>query len=625
MSFSGSPPDEFGQPLSLARQVAQLLVLPVSARLGSQTPSRDTLKPLIQEVGIGGIWLRDGHVAEAILLLEQVQEWAPLPLLVAAEAGQGVALPGATPFPHPLGLSRLGSEAELWAERWGQITAREAAAIGIHWLLSPVVEPLGAGGVGIESLALAEDPLSALQLASAFVRGCEHISINGAVLTTASSFPGLGAAALSSDPSSLLGTDSVPLTRTAATTNPLRPQLSTPIAQLQETLWLPFRGLVNQVGAIRVAHVVLPEWDERWPITFLPGRLTQLLRQEWGFTGLIVVDSLDLTMQGTEHHQGFLAELADPGTLAVRALQAGADLILAPGDPMVALTAILEAVRQGSLNPTQIAQSVTRVLRAKQRVLAGVSPWLKEVWPALAETDFSTVAGWMGSTDRTDPDGSRGSPAEQLKPVLLGDPIAKESALGKLFSTRPNLPSRLQRAEQLGSLLAEKDIAPCQAAMARGGVEGGQPLSLPVEPGWLNWIWQDPPLDTSTLTLESPALRIPLTLRIPPLLSDALTPLPGLEASLNTATGLIFQGFLRDPLPNYVLDWLQQHRERVSAVVLYGSLSLYRRLQAHFQWANTLHSLNRDPWAQEEVMRRLFPKNASPEGSEETRQTIKKK
>ncbi|MEN9262213.1 MAG: glycoside hydrolase family 3 N-terminal domain-containing protein, partial [Thermostichus sp. HHBFW_bins_43] len=457
-------------------------------------------------------------------------------------------------------------------------------------------------------------------LASAFVRGCELIALNSAgcpgILTTASSFPGLGSAALPSASSSLLGSDSVPLTRAAATTNPLRPQLSTPIAQLQETLWLPFRGLVNQVGAMRIAHVVLPEWDERWPITLLPGRLTQLLRQEWGFTGLIVVDSLE---------QGFLAELADPGTLAVRALQAGADLILAPPEPKVALAAILEAVRQGSLNPTQIAQSVTRVLRAKQRVLAGVSPWLKEVWPALAETDFTTVAGWMGSTERTEPDGSRGSPAEQLKPVLLGDPIAKESALGKLFSTRPNFPSRLQRAEQLGALLVEPDIAPCQAAMARGGVEGGQPLSLPIGPGWLNWIWQDPPLDPGTLSLESPALRIPSTLRIPPLLSDALTPLPGLEASLNTATGLIFQGFLRDPLPHYVLDWLQQHRERVAAVVLYGSLSLYRRLQGHFQWANTLHSLNRDPWAQEEAMRRLFPKNASPEGSEEARQTIKKK
>ncbi|MEN9261644.1 MAG: glycoside hydrolase family 3 N-terminal domain-containing protein, partial [Thermostichus sp. HHBFW_bins_43] len=202
MSFSGSPPDEFGQPLSLARQVAQLLVLPVSARLGSQVPGRDTLKRLIQEVGIGGLWLRGGHVAEAFLLLEQVQEWAPLPLLVAAEAGRGVALSGATPFPHPLGLSRLGSEAELWAERWGQIIAREAAAIGIHWLLNPVVEPLGEGGVGIESPALAEDPLSALQLASAFVRGCELIALNSAgcpgILTTASSFPGLGSAALPS-------------------------------------------------------------------------------------------------------------------------------------------------------------------------------------------------------------------------------------------------------------------------------------------------------------------------------------------------------------------------------------------------------------------------------------------
>ncbi len=620
MSFSGSPPDEFGQPLSLARQVAQLLVLPVSARLGSQAPSRDILKRLIQEVGIGGIWITEGHVAETLLLVEQLQEWAPLPLLVAAEAGRGLALQGATPFPHPLGLSRLGSEAELWAEQWGQITAREAAAIGINWLLNPVAGPLGEG---MESLALAEDPLSALQLARAFVRGCEQATPDstGGILTTASSFPGKGWR----DPVQA-GLGPSPQT----TDTPWCPRLTLTLAQLQEGPWLPCRGLVEQVGAILVSHVVLPEWDERWPITLLPGRLTQLLRQQWGFTGLIVVDSLD---------QGFLAELAASGTesfpnsLAVRAFQAGADLILAPPDPMVSLGAILEAVQQGSLNPTQIAQSVTRVLRAKQRILPSASALLKQVWPALAETDFSAVGGWMGAKDATDPALKGGSPAEQLKPVLLGDPIPKDkdygpltrTALGKWFNRRSHLTSALHRAAQMGSLLAEKDIAPCQAAMARGGVEGGQPLSLPIEPGWLNWIWQDPPLGTTDLQLQSPALRIPAALRIPPLFSDALTPLPWLEASLNTATGLIFQGFLRDPLPNYVLDWLQQHRERVAAVVFYGSLSVYRRLQAHFQWANTIHSLNRDPWAQAEAMERLFPNRGIPEGSEEARRTIKKK
>ncbi|MEN9210946.1 MAG: glycoside hydrolase family 3 N-terminal domain-containing protein, partial [Thermostichus sp. DG02_2_bins_29] len=137
MTVSGSPPYEFGQPLSLLRQVAQLLVVPVSARLGSLYapgsgyPDRDLLKKLVQEIGIGGVWLRDGHVAEAILLLEQLQEWAALPLLVAADASRGLALAGATPFPHPLGLSRLGTEAESWAEQWGRITSREAMAIGI--------------------------------------------------------------------------------------------------------------------------------------------------------------------------------------------------------------------------------------------------------------------------------------------------------------------------------------------------------------------------------------------------------------------------------------------------------------------------------------------------------------
>ncbi|MFS8891851.1 glycoside hydrolase family 3 N-terminal domain-containing protein, partial [Synechococcus sp. R55.2] len=429
---------------------------------------------------------------------------------------------------------------------------------------------------------------------------------------TASSFPGKGWR----DPVQA-GLKPSPKT----TDTPWCPRLTLTLAQLQEGPWLPFRGLVEQVGAILVSHVVLPEWDERWPVTLLPGRLTQLLRQEWGFGGLIVVDSLD---------QGCLAELANangPNSLAVRAFQAGADLILAPPDPMASLAAVLEAVQQGSLSAAQLAQSVTRVLRAKQRLLPAASALLKQVWPALAETDFSTVGGWMGARDPTDPALNRGSPAEQLKPLLLGDPIPKDSALGKLFNRRSSLPSALHRAAQMGSLLAEKDIAPCQAAMARGGVEGGRPLGPPAEPGWLNWIWQDPPLGAADVQLQSPALHVPAALGMLPVLSDALTPLPWLEAALNNAPGFIFQGFLRDPLPNYVLDWLQQHRERVAAVVIYGNLSLYRRLQAHFPWANAIHSLNRDPWAQAEVMERLFPNCTLSEGSESqaARQTIKKK
>ncbi len=595
MTRSGSLLPEFGQPLSLLRQVAQLVVVPVSARLGSlyapaadgPYPSREVLRKLVQEVGIGGIWLQGGHVAEAILLLEQLQEWAALPLLVAVNASRGLPLQGATAFPHPLGLSRLGEEAESWAEQWGRIVSREAAALGINWLLNPWV----ASQPGGDSYPLAEDPNTVLALARAFVAGCEQtaLAVGHGILTTAAAFPGM------------VGSELPPAADLTPTNLPWRPLLTLPVAQLQETLWLPFRQLIHQVGAILVSHVVLPEWDERWPITLLPGRLTQLLRQEWGFTGLIVVDALD---------QGFLAELADPVTLAVRALQAGADLLLSPPEPLRVIQGIAEAVQAGyggpgSLNPTQIAQSVTRVLRAKERTIAGVSPLLQEVWPALAETDFSSVAGWMGATGRTDPGGTRGSPAEQLKPVLLGDPISKDSALGKLFSGRPGLPARCRPLERLGLLLTEPDIAPCQAAMARGGVEGGQPFPWPPEPGWWNWIWQDPP--ACELHLESPALAIPLALRIPPLCSDPLTPLPLLEEALAKATGLLVQCFVEGDLPTYVLDLLQRQQPQIGGIVLYGNLPLYRRLQAQFPQLNTVHSLNRDPVAQREVMRRLFP------------------
>ena len=108
------------------------------------------------------------------------------------------------------------------------------------------------------------------------------------------------------------------------------------------------------------AHVTVPALEPKEvPATVSPAILTDLLRRELGFQGLVSTDALD--MRG-------LSQLFDSGEAAVRALEAGADLILMPPDPRAAVKAVAAAVRSGRLSQARLDESVRKLLEAKWRL-----------------------------------------------------------------------------------------------------------------------------------------------------------------------------------------------------------------------------------------------------------------
>ena len=108
------------------------------------------------------------------------------------------------------------------------------------------------------------------------------------------------------------------------------------------------------------AHIAVPALDDPGlPATLSPKILTGVLRDELGFRGLIVTDALD--MGGIAH--GFAV-----GDAAVRALEAGADVLLMPADPKAAIDAVARAVKSGRITTKRIDDSVMRILAAKARV-----------------------------------------------------------------------------------------------------------------------------------------------------------------------------------------------------------------------------------------------------------------
>lgn len=342
--------------LSLAQLVAQMVVVRASGHLFDHQiqypdwePSQATLRGLVQDLGVGGVILLGGSAAELAYRCQELQSWAPIPLLIAADIEEGVGqrFAGATQFP-PLGA--LGSIAERDLERakelataMGAATAQEAIALGVNWILGPVVDVNNnPQNPVINVRAFSDRPEIVAQLATAFIAGTRPYP----VLTAAKHFPGHG--------------------DTQTDSHLELPVLNHPRHRLETLEWPPFKAAIAaDVDAVMTAHLLLPALDKNFPATLSQPILTGILRQKLGFDKLIVTDAL--VMGAIAHRYGV-------NEAPLLALEAGADILLMPGDPAGAIAAIVAAVETGRVRRERIQKSVERIFRAKERVFAPSSP-----------------------------------------------------------------------------------------------------------------------------------------------------------------------------------------------------------------------------------------------------------
>lgn len=336
--------------LSLAQQVAQLVMVRASGHLFDHQRDYPHIEATaaalgywLGELGIGSVILLGGSAAEVGLRSQQLQSWATLPLLIAADIEEGVGqrFAGATWFPPPMALGAIAQQdlplALTLAEQMGAITAQEALAIGLNWILAPVVDVNNnPANPVINVRAFGETVPVVSQLTAAFIRGAQQQPI----LTTAKHFPGHG--------------------DTATDSHLQLPTLSHDLSRLDAVELPPFRSAIAAgVDGIMTAHVNIPALDAAYPATLSAGLLTGMLRQELGFQGLIVTDALVM---------GAIAQRYDPNEAAVLAVEAGADVLVMPADPEKTIRAICDAVTEGRLSADRIRYSAERVWRAKHKV-----------------------------------------------------------------------------------------------------------------------------------------------------------------------------------------------------------------------------------------------------------------
>jgi beta-N-acetylhexosaminidase len=346
--------------MSLDEKIGQLVAVGLNATyLNQDSEAFKDLRHQIVDNHVGGIVLFRGPVYESVVLVNRMQQLAKYPLLISSdlEAGPGMRFDDTVNFPWNMAVGATANAD--YARRQGEVTAREARALGIQQIYAPVADVNNnAANPVINVRSYGEDPESVAKLVAAFVQGAQH----GGVMATAKHFPGHG--------------------DTATDSHRGLPEILVTRARLNSVELVPFRAAVNAgVGAVMDGHIGLPLIDPTvitplprdvklrpiettdeivvekgtMPTTLSPV-MNGILRNELSFDGLIVTDAMSmsgLTMYFTQEEA------------SVRALEAGADLLLKPADADAAIRGVRNAVKQGRLTEKRIELSARKALAAK--------------------------------------------------------------------------------------------------------------------------------------------------------------------------------------------------------------------------------------------------------------------
>jgi beta-N-acetylhexosaminidase len=246
---------------------------------------------------------------------------------------EGGSVVRATFLPQPPAAMALGAadDAAL-AEAVGAAVARGLRGLGINWNFAPVLDiNNNPANPVIAERSFGEDAERVTRLAGAWMRG----SLAEGVACCVKHFPGHG--------------------DTHVDSHHALPAVDKSLAQLEALELKPFRALAPEAPAVMTAHIVYPQIDPEHPATLSEAVLNGILRNSFGFDGVVITDAL--MMKAIHDRYGH-------ARAAVLALQAGADLVLAQGarhEQIAALEAIDAALRDGSVALTRANEARTRV------------------------------------------------------------------------------------------------------------------------------------------------------------------------------------------------------------------------------------------------------------------------
>jgi len=246
---------------------------------------------------------------------------------------EGGSVVRATFLPQPPAAMALGASGDAaLSEQVGEAVARGVRSLGFNWNFAPVLDVNNnPANPVISERSFSEDPNEVARLAGAWMRG----ALREGVACCVKHFPGHG--------------------DTHVDSHHDLPVVDKSLDELKALEFLPFAALKNEAPAMMTAHIVYPQIDPAHPATLSRRILGDLLREEWGYDGVVITDSLVMKAihERYGHHRA-----------AVMTLQAGADMAMALGtqaEQAAAIEAIVAAQASGAL-------PMERLLKARDRL-----------------------------------------------------------------------------------------------------------------------------------------------------------------------------------------------------------------------------------------------------------------
>lgn len=328
--------------MSLWEKVCQMLVVFPSDLSGEEqvTQAGESTRQGLERLPVGGVLYNTSSMVsreQVRELLDTTQSYSKVPLLLACDEEGGrvarlMSTVGTTRIGPMLDYAHLGPDT---AAANARTIAQDMVSCGFNTDFAPVADVWSnPDNTVIGDRAYSRDFAQATQLIPAAVEGFHA----GGVACALKHFPGHG----DTEEDSHTGAAFVNKT----------------LDQLRQEELQPFRaGIAAGADLVMLGHLTVPGLDNE-PATFSYRIATQLLREELGFFGVVITDSLQM---------GAVTDRWSSGEAALKAVQAGADLLLCPEDPEAAAQALLDAVENGTLTQARIDESVLRILELKQQ------------------------------------------------------------------------------------------------------------------------------------------------------------------------------------------------------------------------------------------------------------------
>ena len=323
--------------MTIDQKMGQLFMIQAYSNL--DTVHENKIKEMIQKYHVGNLIFMQGTPSKQVQLTNTYQSLSKIPLMIGFDGEWGLDMRLQNTYKFPWNMTLGAIQDNTLIRKFGEHLGRHAKRVGIHVNFAPVVDintnPLNPI---IGNRSFGEDKQNVTQKAIAFSQGMQ----SEGVLANAKHFPGHG--------------------DTATDSHLKLPVLTFDRQRLDSVELYPYKRVFDAgMASVMTAHLSIPvlESNPKLPTSLSPSVVTDLLKEELGFLGLIFTDGLN--MKGA-------ADYSSSAEIDLAAVLAGNDVLLIPQDVPATISLMKNSIQTGVLSPERIDESVRKILLGKYKV-----------------------------------------------------------------------------------------------------------------------------------------------------------------------------------------------------------------------------------------------------------------